>query len=243
MICTKKGDILQNRITDSDIEGSVPGDAYSYMDQTKMEIIEDGISCAYCEHMSSSVKEAYSHFKNVHKDIWENNIKCFTSEKKKEDKIIKIVPDLDATIEEERHSYNQSATNKSVCVIDFDVNIKRREIEIPLEKEKVEGDVYLKIKKDKIEKDDIKKLNSILYGYLKYLQKKNDTKNKDKKFLYSQNVSDSKLPNIIKKLLSEDATSVIIKNNKSGNFEVMYTKKEIKEEEDKKLDNIFDLDI
>jgi len=57
--------------------------------------------------------------------------------------------------------------------------------------------------------------------------------------MYSQNVGDPKLPNIIKKLLTEDAETVIISENKLGNFEVKYTKK--KQEQGEDTDNLFEL--
>jgi hypothetical protein len=86
----------------------------------------------------------------------------------------------------------------------------------------------------------------LLKKHLTFIKKrKKDFDEAKKEEIYSQNVGDSKLPNIIKRLLSEDAEAVIISENKVGNFEVKYRKKKsvIEKEKVENDDKIFKIDI
>jgi len=225
------------KITDKDIEGSIPGDAYSYMKPEKMEIDESkGVSCGYCDNVADGLKQAYKHYREEHKDIWENKMQSFKSTKKVGNKIIKRFPVLEGKPQEERHVVRQCATNKSICVIDFDIKVKREETE-----EEIPEDTELDLDLGKIDKIDIDKLNKTLRGWLKYANKRDaDKKETEKEHMYSQNVGDSKMPNIIKKLLSDEASVVLISENKIGNYEVKYIKK-IKDKDAK--NDIFKIDI
>ena len=230
------------RITEEDIKGSVPGDAYSFMNSDDMKIDEShGVSCGYCKNVAYGLRPAYKHYTEVHKDIWQKKINSFNSEKKVGKKLIKRMADLENTPEEERHVINQCSTNKNICIIDFDVLVKKKEVE----EEKEEEEVSFELNIGRINKEDIDSLNVTLRAWLALARKKEkEKKEKEKEHMHSQNVGDTKLPNIIKKLLSEDAESVIVKNNKLGNFEVKYTKKKevLDKEEKKKEDDLFNIE-
>jgi len=232
------------RITKDDIKGSVPGDAYSFMDPEKMKIDDShGVSCSYCENVAKGLRPAYMHYKEKHKEFWDKKMKGFTSEKKVGSKIIRKMPALENTPEDERHVINQCATNKNICIIDFDVLVERVTIE-----EDIPEDLDAIIDLGDINKEDLDKLIGTLKGWLTYAKRKAKDKKKEKiEHVHSQNVGRVKLPNVIDRLLSEDAISVIIKKNKLGNYEVKFTKKEkpeTKEEEksDEDDDGLFNID-
>jgi len=224
------------RITEEDIEGSIPADAYAFMKHGKMEIDEkQGVSCGYCEHVAEGLKQAYKHYREEHKEVWEQKIKSFTSEKKVGNKLIRKIPLVDETPQEERHVIKQCTTNSDICLVEFDIRLKKKE-----EEEEIPEEVDSVIDLGRVDKKDMLDLTKTLRYWLKYAQKREkENKEATKEEMYSQNVGDSKLPNIIKKLLAEDAKKVIVSENKLGNFEVSYVKKK----EEKKDDDTFKLDI
>lgn len=233
---------MLKRITEEDIEGSLPGDAYCYMDLDNLDLDQSAISCGYCEYVANSLKDAYKHYKEEHKNVYDDRIKKLTAERKSGNKIIKKKLLFNDKPEEERHMYTQSATNKKICVIDFDIRITKEEVEEEMTKDvKMELDIS-----NDITEETLKELNDLLKKHLNYLKYKNKKSTGEQN--YSQNVSDPKLPNVIKKLFSEGAEKVIISENKNGNYTVGYKVKDINklskiDHKDDDKDGTFKIDL
>jgi len=212
---------MRKRITDEDIEGSISGDAYGYMDPQSMIMDESEIYCAYCKNCTDSLDKAYVHFRSQHKDKWDLKIENNTSKVRKGNKIIITKPDLENKTDSERHLVEQSQ-NPKVCIIWFDAKLEYISTE-----ESILDDSEFEIDLgNRVTSSDIHKLSGVLKDWLKVAQKHKMIENgkpveEDK--MYSQNVGEKKLVEIINKLLVEDALIVHISKNTKGNFIVKYS--------------------